>query len=190
MNQLQIFKNKQFGEIRTLEENGKILFCGSDAAKMLGYDQPHKAIKAHCKGGGINHTVIDSLGRKQRAKFITEGDLYRLITHSKLPSAERFERWVFDEVLPAIRKHGVYAVDELLSNPDLAIRAFTALKEERAKNGLLAAEIARKDQLIGELKPLADYTDKILQNPGLVTITQIAKDYGMSGRAMNNLLSH
>ena len=76
-----------------------------------------------------------------------------------------------------------------MSNPDLAIRAFTALKEERAKNGLLAAEIARKDQLIGELKPLADYTDKILQNPGLVTITQIAKDYGMSGRAMNNLLS-
>ncbi|WP_353423141.1 phage antirepressor [Christensenella massiliensis] len=187
MNELQIFKNKQFGEIRTLEENGKILFCGNDAAKMLGYGKPRNAIAAHCKGA-LKQGVLTN-GGIQEMTFITEGDLYRLITHSKLPSAERFERWVFDEVLPAIRKHGVYAVDELLSNPDLAIRAFTALKEERAKNGLLAAEIARKDQLIGELKPLADYMDRILQNPGLVTITQIAKDYGMSGRAMNNLLS-
>ena len=187
MNELQIFKNKQFGEIRTLEENGKILFCGNDAAKMLKYRNVRDALSRHCKGVVKRDALTN--GGIQEMTFITEGDLYRLITHSKLPSAERFERWVFDEVLPAIRKHGVYAVDELLSNPDLAIKAFTALKEERAKNGLLAAEIERKNQLIGELKPRADYTDKILQNKGLVTITQIAKDYGMSGRAMNRTLA-
>lgn len=187
MNELQVYQNETFGKIRTLEENGKVLFCGNDAAKMLGYATPRKALRDHCKGVLKRNTLTN--GGVQEMAFITEGDLYRLITHSKLPSAEKFEKWVFDEILPSIRRHGLYAVDELLSNPDLAIQAFMALKEERAKNNRLEAEIDVKNQLIGELRPRADYTDRILQNPGLVTITQIAKDYGMSGRAMNRMLS-
>lgn len=126
MNELKIFENAEFGSIRTLEENGKVLFCGNDIAKPLGYAIPSKAINTHCKG--VSKMEVSTNGGIQQMLFITEGDVYRLITHSKLPSAEKFEKWVFDEVLPSIRKHGMYATDELLNNPDLAIKAFTALK--------------------------------------------------------------
>ncbi|BDF57485.1 hypothetical protein CE91St36_03020 [Christensenellaceae bacterium] len=108
-NELQIFKSTQFGEMRTLEEDGKILFCGSDAAKALGYVKPNNAINQHCKDATLKQGITDSLGRKQDILFIQEGDLYRLIVGSKLPAAEKFERWVFDEVLPTIRKNGYYA---------------------------------------------------------------------------------
>ena len=109
MNEMQIFTNELFGSIRILEENdGKVLFCGSDVAKALGYADTQKAIKTHCKKDGwVIRPVIDSMGRTQDAKFITEGNLYRLITHSKLPDAEKFESWVFDEILPSIWKHGL-----------------------------------------------------------------------------------
>ena len=100
MNNLQIFKNTEFGEVRTIEENGKVLFCGSDCAKALGYTNSRKALGDHCKGVTKRSTL--TAGGKQEMSFISEGDLYRLITHSKLPSAEKFESWVFDEVLPSI----------------------------------------------------------------------------------------
>lgn len=186
MSELKIFENKDFGAVRTVEENGKILFCGSDVAKALGYGQPHKAIKQHCKDEGIFHTVTDALGRNQKAKFINEGNLYRLIVNSKLPSAEKFEHWVFDEVLPSIRQTGTYmtaeTIEKVLYDPDVIIGIAQQLKD-------LKTEIARKNQIIGELKPKANYVDIILDNKGLVTITQIAKDYGMSGAKMNTLLN-
>ena len=100
MNQMEIFKNPEFGSIRTFEQDGKVLFCGKDIAKALGYQRTADAITAHCKGVCVLPTP--SNGGIQRMKFIPEGDVYRLIVHSKLPSAERFERWVFDEVLPTI----------------------------------------------------------------------------------------
>ncbi len=126
---LKVFNNEEFGEIRTIEENGNILFCGSDVAKALGYDQPHKAIKQHCKEDeGMFHTVIDSMGREQQAKFINEGNLYRLIVNSKLPSAEKFENWVFDEVLPSIRKTGGY-----VSNEDMFINTYLPFADEQTK---------------------------------------------------------
>lgn len=106
---IQIFRNEQFGTIRTIEENGKVLFCGSDIARALGYTNPKKAIADHCRKDGVTFcSLIDSMGREQQAKFISEGNVYRLITHSKLPAAEKFEKWVFDEVLPEIRKTGSY----------------------------------------------------------------------------------
>lgn len=110
MKELQIFRSERFGEVRTLEENGEVLFCGKDVARALGYGQPHKAIERHCRYG-TKHTVPhpQSDEKTMAMTFIPEGDLYRLITHSKLPSAEQFECWVFDEVLPSIRKHGYYA---------------------------------------------------------------------------------
>ena len=201
MNDLKIFQNEQFGSVRTIEKDSKIYFCGSDVAKALGYSNPRDAIARHCKADGVvKHDVVSEtvnqhgVATQQNVtmNFINEGNVYRLITHSKLPAAEQFEHWVFDEVLPSIRKQGAYMTPETLEqailNPDYLIKLATALKEEKDRRQVLETENAQQKQIIGELKPRADYTDRILSNKGLVTITQIAKDYGMSGRKMNKLL--
>lgn len=193
MQELQVFNNNEFGQLRTINIDGKDYFVGRDIALSLGYSNPNAAILRHCKGVVKRDTPTN--GGIQTLSFITEGDMYRLITHSKLPTAEKFEKWVFDEVIPSIRKHGMYATDELLDNPDLLIATATKLKEERAarlkaeeEKKRLQLENKQKDKIIGELKPKADYTDVILKSKSLVTITQIAKDYGMSGQEMNSLL--
>ena len=113
-NKIEVFNSAEFGAVRTIQtDDGKILFCGSDVAKALGYSNTKDALARHCKENGVAfHDLIDSMGRTQQAKFITEGNVYRLITHSKLPEAERFEAWVFDEVLPTIRRTGSYAVPD------------------------------------------------------------------------------
>lgn len=143
MNNLQIFNNAKFGEIRTIEENGTVLFCGSDIAKALGYASPANAITAHCKG--VTVLMTPSAGGMQNTKFIPEGDVYRLIAHSKLPTAEQFESWVFDEVLPTIRRNGAYMTDDTLeqalTSPDFLIQLATKLKEEKAKRIELEAQV-------------------------------------------------
>lgn len=113
--QLQVFNHEQFGDVRIIEEDGKVLFCGKDVAKALGYENPRDAIRRHCRGvvkrDGVSKTTNQhgvTTEQVTQMSFIPEGDLYRLITHSKLPAAERFEKWVFDEVLPTIRKTGGY----------------------------------------------------------------------------------
>lgn len=117
MNEIKIFENAEFGSVRTIEENGKVMFCGKDVAAALGYKDTVNALKAHCKEDGVAiHHLIDSMGRKQAAKFISEGNLYRLTAHSSLPSAEKFESWIFDEVLPSIRRTGGYQISQ--SRPD------------------------------------------------------------------------
>lgn len=186
MNEIQIFKNKKFGEMRTVVIENKPYFVGIDVARNLGYRNPNKAINNHCRSitkWEIPHPQSDTKTIKMNC--IPESDLYRLIVNSELPEAEKFERWVFEEVLPSIRKHGAYmtpkTIEEALLNPDTIIKLATKLKEEQAIN-------RKQQQIIGELKPKADYTDTILKNKGLVTITQIAKDYGMSGQAMNKIL--
>lgn len=114
MNNLQTFSNSEFGTIRTIEENGQIWFCGKDVAEALGFKDTPKAIKQHCREDGwANYPVIDSMGRTQQARFINEPNLYRLITHSKLPNAEKFERWVFEDVLPSIRRTGTYGITDV-----------------------------------------------------------------------------
>ena len=189
-NELKIFENPAFGSIRTTEDNGKVLFCGTDVAKALGYNgNPQEAIRRHCREDGcVNHAVIDSMGREQQAKFIDEGNLYRLITHSKLPEAEKFESWVFDDVLPSIRKHGMYATEELLDNPDFAIAAFMALKEEREKRKALETTVDVQKQQISELQPKASYYDVVLNCKDLVSVSEIAKDYGKSAKWLNEKL--
>ena len=141
MNELQIFNSPEFGEIRTIEENGKVMFCGSDVARALGYVKPQNAISTHCKGALKRGTLTER--GMQQLLFILEGDLYRLIVNSKLPSAEKFERWIFDEVLPAIRKHGAYMtpekLEEVILNPDTMIKLCTALKDEQDKRKALEA---------------------------------------------------
>lgn len=192
---LQIFTSETFGEIRTVEENSKVLFCGSDIARALGYSNPRDAISRHCKGvvkrEGVSQTTNQhgvTTEQVTELNFIPEGDVYRLITHSKLPGAEKFERWVFDEVLPSIRKHGMYAVDELIANPDLGIAALTALKEEREKSKVLETTVAVQEQQISELKPKASYYDVVLNCKDLLSATEIAKDYGKSAKWLNEFL--
>lgn len=190
MNSLQIFNSEEFGEIRTIEIDGKPYFVANDVARALGYKRPADAVTAHCKGS-VKHRYLTD-GGEQELKVIPEGDIYRLTVRSKLPSAERFEKWVFDEVIPSIHQYGAYmteqTIEKALTSPDFLIQLATKLKDEQTKRKEAEAEIRVKDQIIGELKPKADYYDEILKNPGLVTITQIAKDYGMSGKKMNRIL--
>ncbi|AXJ23684.1 TPA: phage antirepressor KilAC domain-containing protein [Staphylococcus aureus] len=186
MQALQRFQNSQFGDLEILTIEGKQWFPATEVAMTLGYSNPRDAISRHVKRRGVvNHDVIDSLGRKQNKKFIDEGNLYRLISRSKLPQAEQFEEWVFDEVLPAIRKHGIYATDNVieqtLKDPDYIITVLTEYKKEKEQNLLLQQEI-------GELKPKADYVDEILKSTGTLATTQIAADYGISAQKLNKLL--
>lgn len=186
MNELQIFQNPQFGEIRTITENGVTLFCGNDVAIALGYSDTKKAIARHCKGG--TKRPLPTKGGTQDAVFIPEGDIYRLAARSELPGADAFERWIFDEVLPSIRKHGTYAIDTLLDNPDLAIKAFTALKKEREKSKALEKENERQRQEIADFQPMRQYLDTILSSTGVLATTQIAADYGLSAKQLNRIL--
>ena len=148
MNQMEIFKNPEFGSVRVIEENGKYLFCGLDVTAALGYKDSAKALKAHCTSDGwAFYPLIDNVGRTQQTRFISEGNLYRLIVHSKLPSAERFERWVFDEVLPSIRKHGAYITREKLwevaTSPEALMKLCSDLLAEREANISLRKENAQ-----------------------------------------------
>ncbi|AID01545.1 prophage antirepressor [Staphylococcus xylosus] len=186
MQELQVFQNSQFGDLEILAIGGKEWFPAVKVAEVLGYTNPHKAVRDHTKERGVTiRSVIDSLGRYQDKKFIDEGNLYRLITKSKLPQAEQFEEWVFEDVLPSIRKHGLYATDNVIEqtikNPDYIINILMEYKQEKENNLLLKQEI-------GELKPKADYVDEILKSPGTMTITQIAADYGLSAQKLNKLL--
>lgn len=136
MTEIQTYTNAAFGSVRILYEDGKPLFCGADACKALGYKNQHDALTRHCKGVVKRYPLTN--GGKQQMNFLPEGDLYRLITHSKLPSAEKFERWVFDEVLPAIRKNGMYGADpdelERLRRSNQALRDWFSLLADRKRD--------------------------------------------------------
>ena len=171
---ISTFNNSEFGEIRTIQNDSGILFCGSDVARALGYARPADAISAHCKGVCVLPTP--SAGGVQNTKFITEGDVYRLIAQSKLPGAERFERWVFDEVLPSIRKHGAYLTEDVLeqalTSPDFLIELATRLKTEKAKN----AQLTVSNQI---MQPKADYFDMLVDRNLLTGIRDTAKELGI-----------
>lgn len=190
MSELQIFKNAEFGSVRTIAIDGEPYFVGKDVAEILGYANPHKAIIDHVdeedKTDGV--TIRDSIGREQNPVCINESGLYSLILSSKLPTAKKFKRWVASEVLPAIRRHGIYAVDEVLNNPDMLIAALTELKEERARTKALMETVAIQNQQIVEMKPKASYYDVVLNCKDLVAISVIAKDYGWSANRMNQYL--
>lgn len=136
MTDLQTFTNAAFGKVRILYEDGKPLFCGADVCKALGYKNQSKALNDHCKGVTKRYTPTG--GGKQQVNFLPEGDLYRLITHSKLPTAEKFERWVFDEVLPSIRKSGMYGADpaelERLRRSNAVLRDWFSLLATRKRD--------------------------------------------------------
>lgn len=192
MNELKIFTNEEFGEVRTVEIGNEAWFVGKDIAGILGYANPNEAILEHVDGEDkLNSKTLPSfeIDLGQRGGWlINESGLYSLILSSKLPNAKKFKHWVTSEVLPSIRRHGMYAMEELLENPDLAINAFMALKEERAKRKELELDNRVKDQQIAELQPKASYYDLILQCKDLLSVTEIVKDYGMSAKKLNKIL--
>lgn len=188
MNELKIFESPDFGKVRTMEINGEPYFVGKDVAEILGYSDTNKAIAMHVdEEDKLNDKTSSSLGQRG-GWLINESGLYSLILSSKLPKAKEFKRWVTSDVLPSIRRHGLYATDELIANPDIAIAAFQALKEEREKSRQLMDTVAVQTQQIAELQPKASYYDVVLNCKDLLSITEIAKDYGKSAKWLNNYL--
>ena len=177
MTNMEIFNNAEFGRVRIIEENGSFLFCASDVAKALGYSNVHSALQRHCKGVVKRDTVTSTRGI-QALTYIPEGDVYRLIVHSKLPSAERFERWVFDEVLPSLRRNGIYITDPLVRqfarDPDFAHAVVDALYEQTDR--------------VNELAPKASYFDAFVDPGDAVPIRIAAKQLGVSEHWLVRLL--
>lgn len=171
MNELQIFNNEEFGQVRMVEIDGKPYFMGSDIAKALGYARPNDAIKQHCRATVKHSTHIS--GKMQEVNFIGEGDMYRLITHSKLESAERFETWVFDEVLPSIRKNGGYiSGQENLSDEELLEKAVLVAQRKLAERDKI---IEQQKQKIEQDKPKTIFADAVSTSHTSILIGDLAK---------------
>lgn len=197
-NEIQTFENSEFGSVRTVMIDDEPWFVGKDVATALGYGEGKSlanAVANHVDKEDKGVTKMMTPGGEQNITIINESGLYSLILSSKLPTAKQFKRWVISEVLPSIRKHGLYAADELLADPDLFISALQELKAERAKVKALTEENAEKGKVIAiqsqqitEMKPKATYYDVVLNCPDVVTISVVAKDYGWSARRMNEFL--
>ena len=211
-NEIQKFYNNEFGELKVMQKGEKFWFPAAECARILGYVNARDAICRHCKGV-VKHATLTA-GGKQTVNFIPEGDLYRLISRSKLDSAQRFESWVFDEILPSIRKHGAYIIPDLLEelqrNTEKNAELLKSLAEEQReriaaedryrrlerenkeyKDKTLQLETTSRllEETLEEAKPKISYYDTILQNPAAVPITLIAKDYGMPAVRFNRLLN-
>ena len=170
MNEIKIFNNPEFGKVRTMEINGEPYFVGKDVAIILGYAKPENAIANHVDTEDKTLTPIQggcSTG-SQNTTIINESGLYSLILSSKLPKAKEFKRWVTSEVLPSIRKHGAYAVDELLNDPEFAIKTFTALKEERERSKRLSEQIEAD-------KPKVIFADSVSAAKSSILVGDLAK---------------
>ena len=171
MNELQIFNSAEFGQVRTVKINGKPYFVANDVARALGYVETAKAIRTHCKG--VSEMDIPSKGGVQRMKIIPEGDIYRLIVRSKLPSAEKFELWVFDEVIPSIRTNGGYIVgQETLSDDELMAKAIlVAQKTIEHKNQIIEQQKAKIEQD----RPKTIFADAVSASHTSILIGDLAK---------------
>ena len=176
MEELQIFNNEEFGEIRTVTKNNKTYIAGSDVASALGYAIPHKAVQTHCKG--VLKWNIPTKSGNQDVLFIPEGDVYRLIMRSKLPAAEKFESWVMDEVIPSIRKNGGYIANQENMTP-----------EQIVANALIVAQniISQKDKQIEEMQPKADFFDAVADSKTAISMNEVSKVLGIKGLGRNNL---
>lgn len=178
-NELQIFNNPEFGEIRTLEEGERVLFCASDVAKALGYSRPNDAIASHCRS-----TVKRRIPHPQSPEktiemsFIPESDVYRLSFGSKLPTAERLTDWIVEEVIPTIRKHGAYmtsdVIERTLTDPDYIIQLATTLKYEQQKRKALEAKAE-------ENRPKVLFADSVAASHTSILIFDLAKILKQNG---------
>ncbi len=172
MNELKIFEHPKFGNIRTVTEDGRTLFCGKDVAAALGYKRPNDAISTHCRGTA-KRRITDSMGREQEMLFIPEGDIYRLAAKSELPGAEEFESWIFDEVLPSIRRTGGYIAGADSMTPDeLMARALQVAQKTLADREARLAAVMVENQI---MKPKADYFDDLVDRNLLTNFRDTAK---------------
>jgi anti-repressor protein len=185
MNNVQVFHNQEFGDLEVLIIDGKEYFPATECARILGYAKPHGAISKHCahslKRGGVSFTENQYGARTEQTvvkNYIPEGDLYRLIVRSKLPSAEKFEKWVFDEVLPSIRKHGAYIepekLAEIMSDPDSWIKMLTTIRDERAAKEQLQLEVEKN-------APKVLFADAVSGGDGTVSVADLAKILKVNG---------
>jgi len=186
MNELQIFESEQFGQVRTITEDGNVLFCGADVARALGYARPQNAISAHCKGalkrgiGVQTGTYADGTPNEQQIEmlFIPESDMYRLIVGSKLPDAVRFEKWVFSEILPSVNRHGAYMTPETLKQvmltPDFIIGLAMRLKAEEERVAILNRRIEAD-------KPKVTFADSVMAAKNSIPVGDLAKILKQNG---------
>lgn len=193
MSNIQIFRNPQFGEVRTATDaNGEPLFCAKDVATVLGYSDTNDAISRHCKSGKkVFHPHTNGIGGVNMI-YIPERDVFRLIMRSNLPDAEQFQDWVCEDVLPSIRKHGAYMTPETLfqaiQNPDNLIQLLTALKNQQEQNALLQMQNKANTQVIEAMKPKAEYFDTVLRSTSLIATDAIAAELGISAIKLNKFL--
>lgn len=186
MNEMQIFRSPDFGEVRTVEENGSVLFCGSDVADSLGYKRPNDAISTHCRGtvkrriGVQTGTKADGTPAMQEVEmlFIPEGDVYRLAARSKLPGADAFERWIFDEVIPSVRKNGGYLMgQDTMSADELMARALMVAQKTLADREARISALTVQNAI---LAPKAEYFDELVERNTLTNFRETAKELGIA----------
>lgn len=183
-NSIQIFENPDFGEVRTLEEDGTVLFCGSDVAKALGYARPNDAVTQHCRATVKRRTPIS--GKMQDINFIPESDLYRLVFSSKLPTAEKFTDWVTSEVLPSIRRSGGYiAGQESMTPEELMAKALTVAQRTLAER---EARISQLSAQAAIMAPKADYFDELVERNTLTNFRETAKQLEVGPKALVGFL--
>lgn len=201
MNELHVFKKEEFGEIRMMERSGEPYICLADVCRVLALGNPRQ-VKTRLSAPGVitndvgvvTGTKADGTPAMQQVPmtFISEPNFYKVVMQSRKPQAEPFVDWISSEVLPSIRKHGAYLTDakaaEILLTPEAGIRMLQEIIAERTKSAKLSETVALQEGKIEEMQPKADYYDIILQSDSLVSVTQIAKDYGMSAVRMNQLL--
>ena len=178
MNELKIFENPEFGQVRTLIKDGQPWFVGKDVADALGYTNPRKAIADHVDADDKDVTICDTPGGNQNVLIINESGLYSLILSSKLPTAKKFKHWVTSEVLPSIHRNGGYiAGQEKLSDAEILAKAVLVAQNV----------IAQKDKLIEEMKPKAEFFDAVANSKTAIPMDQVAKVLGIKGIGRNKL---
>lgn len=187
MNELKLFQSPIFGKVRTVVINGQVMFAATDVAKCLGYANPQKAVRDHCKSAGVNEMDTPTNGGIQKVKFITKGNIIRLVASSELPQAEEVESWIFDEVIPTVLETGGYIATKQDDTPEeIMARALTIanetlarrekrLKELEADNQHQQAVIEEKDAKIAKIQPKADFAEAAFKAEGKVDIGQAAK---------------
>lgn len=192
MSEIMVFTNEEFGNVRTVEINGEPWLVGKDVAESLGYTDAFGALKKHVDNEDKQNCQSDSFESPRGMTVINESGFISLVLSSKMPKAKAYKRWVTAEVLPSIRKNGVYATDDFLEksigDPDYAIRILQALKKEREEKKSLTEENAAQKQMIAEMKPKVTYCQIVLECRDAIPIRVIAKDYGWSAHRMNEYL--
>ena len=200
MNELKLFQSPIFGQVRTVVMNGQVMFAATDVAKCLGYANPQKAIRNHCKSIGVNEMDTPTNGGIQKVRFITKGNVVRLVASSELPQAEQVESWIFDEVIPTVLETGGYisttsndTPEEIMARALTIAQATLAKREERLKQ--LEAEteqqqatIELQNKEIKEAAPKVNYYNNHLQSVNTLTSTQIAKQIGMDAEKLHKKL--